>query len=95
MIRTKAVISLHKMAHNSNEEVMHILSTTFQNPTEISEVRMAAFTLLILANPPAYRWQRIAVSTWFEHSAQVASFVYTTLYSLAMDTQPLDNLKDV
>lgn len=70
-----------------------MLSTTFQNPTESSEVsrlmarkendesvnclcisikvRMAAFTLLILANPPAYRWQRIAVSTWFEHSAQV------------------------
>jgi len=82
------------MAHNSNEEVVNILSTTFQNPMESSEVRMAAFTLLILANPPAYRWQRIAVSTWFEQSAQVASFVYTTLYSLAKDIQPLENLKE-
>jgi hypothetical protein len=36
---------------------------------------MAAFTLLILANPPAYRWQRIAVSTWFEHSAQVCKCI--------------------
>jgi len=95
MIRTKAVISLHKLAHDSNERVIHILSTIFQNPSESSEVRMAAFTLLILANPPAFRWQKMAVSTWFEPSAQVASFVYTTLYSLANDALPLENLKDV
>jgi hypothetical protein len=56
---------------------------------------MAAFTLLILANPPAFRWQKMAASTWFEPSAQVASFVYTTLYSLANDALPLENLKDV
>ncbi len=56
---------------------------------------MAAFTLLILANPPAYRWQRIAVSTWFEHSAQVSSFVYTTLHSLASNIQPVENLKEL
>ena len=56
---------------------------------------MAAFTLLILANPPAYRWQRIAVSTWWEHSAQVASFVYTTLYTLAQNDHPLENLKEM
>ncbi|KAI9559672.1 hypothetical protein GHT06_013677 [Daphnia sinensis] len=95
LIRTKAVISLHKIAHDSNAKVIQVLSTTFQNPTESSEVRMAAFTLLILANPPAYRWQRIAVSTWFEHSAQVASFVYTTLHSLASNIEPVENLKEL
>lgn len=56
---------------------------------------MAAFSLLILANPPAYRWQRIAVSTWFEHSAQVVSFVYTTLHSLAKNIQPVANMKEM
>ncbi|EFX74857.1 hypothetical protein DAPPUDRAFT_323929 [Daphnia pulex] len=95
LIRTKAVISLHKIAHDSNAKVIQVLSTTFQNPNESSEVRMAAFTLLILANPPAYRWQRIAVSTWFEHSAQVASFVYTTLSSLASNIEPVENLKEL
>lgn len=56
---------------------------------------MAAFTLLILANPPAHQWQKIAVSTWFEPSAQVASFVYSTMYSLANNVMPLSNLKQV
>ena len=38
MIRTKAVISLHKIAHDSNDKIIQVLSTTFQNPTESSEV---------------------------------------------------------
>lgn len=38
LIRTKAVISLHKIAHDSNAKVIQVLSTTFQNPNESSEV---------------------------------------------------------
>ena len=45
-MRTKAVIALHKIAHNSNEEVMHILVTTFQNPTEHSDVIVCTFKIV-------------------------------------------------
>ena len=112
MVRMRAVISLHKLAHNSNERVLNILSSAFHNAGDDSEVinqssaggrilrrtlqvRMAAFSLLVLANPPAFRWQKIAVSTWFEQNAQVASFVYTTFASLASIVHPPGNLKEM
>ena len=44
---------------------------------------MAALALLMMANPPAYWWQKIAVTTWYEPSSEVVAFVYTTLSQLA------------
>ena len=37
----------------------------------------------MMANPPAYWWQKIAVTTWYEPSSEVVAFVYTTLSQLA------------
>ncbi|KAK2723052.1 hypothetical protein QYM36_003295, partial [Artemia franciscana] len=88
-VRTKAVISLHKLVQNENQRASQILLSVYQNPSEHYQVRIAAFILLILGNPPIHRWQEFAISTWFERDMQVASFVYTTLKSLSAMKDPV------
>ena len=52
-----------------------------------------ALALLISAVPPAYWWQKIAVSTWFEPNREVVDFVYTTLHQLATSSLVIDNIQ--
>lgn len=51
LLRTKAVISLHKLAHDSNEKALDVLTTAFQNPSECSEVILAQYESCTLAHP--------------------------------------------
>ena len=57
------------------------------------QVRMAAFTLLMLSDPPEYIWQNIAIRTWFEPRSHVTSFIYTTLETLASFQSPVRFLR--
>jgi Lipoprotein amino terminal region len=57
------------------------------------QVRMAAFTLLMLSDPPEYVWQNIAIRTWFEPRSHVTSFIYTTLETLASFQSPVRFLR--
>ena len=52
-----------------------------------------AFTLLMLSCPPDAVWQSVAFRTWFEPSRHVATFVYTTLETLAGFRTPLRFLR--
>ena len=54
---------------------------------------MAAFTLLMLSDPPEYIWQNIAIRTWFEPRSHVTSFIYTTLETLASFQSPVRFLR--
>ncbi len=58
----------------------------------VLQVRMAAFTLLMLSNPPDRIWQSAAMRTWFEPRTHVASFVVSTLKTLANYRGPLRSL---
>lgn len=82
-MRAIAVLSLRKLALQSNQRVLDILTGVGQDPFENDRVRIIALVLLVSTNPPAFRWQKIAFSTWFEPSPQVASFTYDILYNLA------------
>ena len=43
---------------------------------------MAAMGLLFMSNAPLSLWQKIAASTWFEPSQQVATWINTWIHSL-------------
>ena len=60
-----------------------------KNDLFFHQVRLAAFTLLILSCPPDHVWQSVAARTWFEPRSHVASFVYTTFDTLASFRSPL------
>jgi hypothetical protein len=87
-VRTKAVFALNKLAEVHPAKVFTILKPVFSNLNEHYEVRMAAFTVIMTTRPPASFWTEAAVSTWFEPSQQVGSFVYTTIANLANCTLP-------
>lgn len=53
------------------------------NVGERHEVRMAAIGLLLTSNAPQSLYLKLAGSTWFESSKQVASFIHTLISSLA------------
>ena len=88
-VRTKAVLTLHKLAHHGDAEAIRILHKVYANPSENYQVRLGAFTLLMLSCPPDHVWQAVAVRTWFEPNQHVASFVFTTLDTLASFQTPL------
>lgn len=119
-VRTKAVLSLHKLAHHGNAQAIRILHTVFSNPNDdyqvcldleflernmlflsgivqpfINKVRLGAFTLLMLSSPPDTVWQSVAARTWFEPSRHVATFVYTTLETLASFNTPQKFLREL
>ncbi|XP_045027440.1 uncharacterized protein LOC116919379 [Daphnia magna] len=88
-IRTKAVLALHKLAHHGDATAIKILHTVYANPSENYQVRLAAFTLLMLSYPPIHVWQAVAARTWFEpRQSHVASFVFTTFDTLATLRSP-------
>lgn len=65
------------------KQVHPILASLATNFGERSEVRMAAIGVLLTSNAPLPLFQKIAVSTWFEPSKHVISFVNSLVSSLA------------
>merc|ERR1712121_400807 len=58
------------------------------NPVESAEVRIAAVSILPFAQPTTAELQKLAIRSWMEPSEQVASFIYSTLRSLAYSQVP-------
>merc|ERR1711962_1754500 len=81
--RTIAVNALKRMAKLNPTVIRPILMSIIINPVESAEVRIAAVSVLPFAQPTTAELQSLAVRTWMEPSAQVSTFIVSTLRSLA------------
>merc|ERR1719295_1879510 len=69
-------------------EIRPILMSIIVNPVESAEVRIAAISILPFAQPTTAELQKLAIRSWMEPSEQVASFIFSTLRSLAYTQVP-------
>merc|ERR1719427_2276294 len=88
MVRSLAIYSLQRVAVLQPSHVRPILMSIIENIAERPEVRISAVALLPYAQPTIAELKMIAVRTWLEPSRQVASFIYSTLRSLAVTEVP-------
>jgi len=88
IVRSKAIFALANLAVEKKEIVSTILMPIYFNKAEETEVRLAALSLLFVANPPQAFYTRIALSTWLEPNDQVAHYVYTTIASQVANKDP-------
>jgi len=88
MVRSLAIYSLQRVAVFNPTVVRPILMNIIENIAERPEVRIAAVAVLPYAQPTIAELKMIAVRTWLEPSKQVASFIYSTLRSLAVTEVP-------
>ncbi len=64
------------------QQVHPILIRLATNIAERPEIRMSSLGLSVLSNGPLSTWQKLAASTWFEPSQQVASWTHSLIRSL-------------
>merc|ERR1719347_322400 len=88
MVRSLAIYSLKRVAILEPAQVRPNLMNIIENIAERPEVRIAAVSILPYAQPTIAELKMIAVRTWLEPSKQVASFIYSTLRSLAVTEVP-------
>merc|ERR1712042_118917 len=88
MVHSLAIYSLQRAAILEPALVKPILMNIIENIAERPEVRIAAVAVLPYAQPTIAELKMIAVRTWLEPSKQVASFIYSTLRSLAVTEVP-------
>merc|ERR1719327_285542 len=86
--RTIAVDSLKRVVKMNPTEIRPILMSIIVNPVESAEVRIAAISILPFAQPTTAELQKLAIRSWMEPSEQVASFIFSTLRSLAYSQVP-------
>lgn len=88
IVRAKAIFALSHLALAKKEFIYTLLAPIAFNKAEQTEVRLAAWSLLFVSNPPQFFWNRAALSTWYEPNAQVAHFIYTTIASKVFNKDP-------
>merc|ERR1719228_2834813 len=81
--RTIAVNALKRLAKLNPTVIRPILMSIIINPVESAEVRIAAVSVLPFAQPTTAELQSLAVRTRMEPSAQVSTFIVSTVRSLA------------
>ena len=86
--RTIATYALKRIAKMNPTEIRPILMSIIVNPVESAEVRIAAVSILPFAQPTTAELQKLAIRSWMEPSEQVASFIVSTLRSLAYSQVP-------
>lgn len=69
-------------------QVFDTLVPLVDNPAEFPEVRSMAFLALTTWEAHLSWWEHVAISTWKETSAQLVSFISSTLLSLSDGSDP-------
>merc|ERR1719481_2136268 len=86
--RTIATYALKRIAKMNPTEIRPILMSIIVNPVESAEVRIAAVSVLPFSQPTTAELQKLTIRSWMEPSEQVASFIISTLRSLAYTQVP-------
>lgn len=92
-IRTQAIYALKHVAADQPELVIDILLPLYRHTNNPTQVRIAAYVILLAAKPDLVLLENIAQSLNQEPDLDVASYVYSSMSSLANSTDPcLKNL---
>ncbi|GFT50106.1 DNA-directed RNA polymerase subunit alpha, partial [Nephila pilipes] len=87
-LKLVTVKSLHNMVDFHPLDVQHIVLPVFLNRTEAHKVRIAAFSVFIKTNPSLGILQEIVQKSWSEPSAEVGSFITSTLENYGNSSLP-------
>jgi len=88
-LRLHAIASLDRALTHHREEIQAILFEVFINMREHHEPRIAALSVILFAEPTKNILIPLALSTWYEPSRQVQTFIETALKNLAQAGPPL------
>ncbi|XP_042204059.1 hemolymph clottable protein-like [Homarus americanus] len=93
-LRINAILSLtpNHLPEAVRSTVFQLLMPVFENIGEDQVVRSVAFTTMHFWEPSATWWKRVALSTWYEPSSQVASLISATITSLAHSHEPMSKI---
>jgi hypothetical protein len=87
-LRASAVISMKYQTLRVPQQTSPILLSLYHDVGQPVAVRTAAVAMLFYTRPEIVLLQRIAVSTWYDPSMEVAAFVRSSLVSLAKLEDP-------
>jgi len=85
-IRISAVFGLRRLSKQFYKQVVPILMSVFMDVKEVTELRQAAFVVIINSNPTFTTLQLLAHRIRHEPRSQIRSLIYTSLVNLAMYT---------
>jgi hypothetical protein len=87
-MRTIAIYALAHAAHWSPNKVQAMLLPVFDNTYEPYQIRIAAFTTIMLTPVEEHILERVASQMWREPSKEVASFVVGTIDTMSKLNSP-------
>uniref|UniRef100_A0A6G1SGJ7 Vitellogenin n=1 Tax=Aceria tosichella TaxID=561515 RepID=A0A6G1SGJ7_9ACAR len=87
-MRTIAIYAMAHVAHWSPNKVQALLLPVFDNTYEPYQIRIAAFTTIMLTPVEEHILERIASQMWREPNKEVASFVVGTIDTMSKMTSP-------
>ena len=83
LTRLLALWSLSTSGMVKPQAVEPLFYSIFANPAEATEMRIAAFNILVKLNPPVAILQKIATRTWIERDMEVLKVVNSALFTLS------------
>ncbi len=81
-VRQVAIYALSHITEYYPKQVLPLVLPVYNDPSEPYEVRIAAFTTLVFADPDNQVLERIASQLHYENNRQVQSFVYSSLKTI-------------
>lgn len=87
-IRTQAIYSLKYIATDYPEMVLDILLPLYRQSKNPTQIRIAAFIILLAGRPNLPVLEDIAQSLNREVDMEVAGYVYSSMTSMANNTDP-------
>jgi len=87
-MRTIAIYAMAHVAHWSPSKVQALLLPVFDNTYEPYQIRIAAFTTMMLTPVEEHILERIASQMWREPNKEVASFVVGTIDTMSKMNSP-------
>lgn len=87
-MRTIAIYAMAHVAHQAPGKVQSLLLPVFDNTYEPYQIRIAAFTTLMMTRVDEHILERIASQMWREPCKEVASFVVGTIDTMSKFTAP-------
>jgi hypothetical protein len=87
-IRTQAIYAIRHIAPGHSDEVLEVLMPIYRQSKNPTQVRIAAFVIILATQPELPAIQEVAQSLNREVDLDVASYVYSSLTTLANSTDP-------
>merc|ERR1712223_2165688 len=94
-VRYLSVYSLVSIGRFQPHKVLPIVSAVYSNKAEPTDIRLAAFNVIMALNPDMALLQKIATLTWSEKNTEVLRAVNTAFYTLTHQVSMQDFATDM